>query len=197
MEFISISRDYISSEKVFKNLILSDVILTNTQKLDNKKNLIESSRESTIDSINTNSIITEELIKLNDDDKENNVIALESFSFGSTGNRLSQISGYQYILRYNLLEHIISIDNLYMYAPITVKSIAGAAGKNKGKDAMIEAFLNHEDKLPFLEDTKFYKNMKTNPKMFQTKTGKWCKPIDDIVDSYWILKTYFIKNKTN
>ena len=33
------------------------------------------------------------------------------------------------------------------------------------------------------------KEMKNNPEQFQSKSGKWLKPVDDLVDSYWVLQT--------
>ena len=111
--------------------------------------------------------------------------AIEGFSFGSTGNRLAQLSGYQFILRYKLAKVFGGLSNFWSFAPMTVKATAGKGNFNKEK--MMEAFLNSED--PLLAETKFFKALKSTPEEFQNKKGAWHKPIDDIVDSYWILKT--------
>jgi hypothetical protein len=197
LEFISIARESVGSNKVFEDLQYFGVKVNNTNILKNSNNLLESSRESTLDSIYLAQCSVQEILSvLPKNDTTQNIVAIESFSFGSTGNRLAQISGYQYVLRMNLLTNIINpshIENLWLFAPVTVKSTAGAAGKGKGKGDMINSFLNHEDPLPFLHKHPFYLELKNNPAIFQTKRGKWLKPIDDLIDAYWVLKTYFKK----
>ena len=117
-------------------------------------------------------------------------VGIEGFSFGSTGNRLAQISGYQWVLRYVLFNSgKLKPDNLHVYAPMTVKATAGKG--NFKKEQMIEAFLNSQD--PKVQATTFWKTMKSNPEYFQNKKGAWEKPIDDIIDSFWVLQT-LLKN---
>jgi hypothetical protein len=113
---------------------------------------------------------------------EEDHIAIEGFSFGSTGNRLAQISGYQWLLRYNLIEDCdISADQLWFFSPMTIKATAGKG--NFKKEDMIEAFINSDCQ------SEFANALRNDPAKFQTKKGVWLKPIDDIVDSYWIAKT--------
>ena len=114
----------------------------------------------------------------------NGPYAIEGFSFGSTGNRLAQLSGYQHVLRYKM-NKIFSNENLWIFAPMTVKATAGKGNFNKEK--MMEAFMNCED--PILLNSQFFKALKSRPEEFQNKKGAWVKPIDDIIDSYWVLKT--------
>ena len=52
---------------------------------------------------------------------------------------------------------------------------------------MIDAFIKSDD--TFLQSTGLYKTLNSNPSLFQTKKGDWLKPLDDVVDSYWVLKT--------
>jgi hypothetical protein len=197
LDFISIARQSVGSDKVFDDLQYFGVKVNNTNTLKNSSNLLESSRESTLDSINLAQKSVQEILGvLPKNNQTQNIVAIEGFSFGSTGNRLAQISGYQYVLRMNLLAHIVNpshIENMWIFAPATVKSTAGAAGKVKGKSDMIKSFLNHEDPLPFLHNHPFYLELKNNPATFQTKRGKWLKPVDDLIDAYWVLKTYFKK----
>jgi hypothetical protein len=130
-------------------------------------------------------------------DPNENIVAIEGFSFGSTGNRLAQLSGYQYVLRMHLLSKLISpvsIENMWIFAPATVKATAKAGGKGKGKLDMIQSFIEHEDKLPGLENNLFYQEICKNPETFQDKKGRFIKPVDDLIDSYFILKTYFKKS---
>jgi hypothetical protein len=115
---------------------------------------------------------------------------IEGFSFASTGNRLAQISGYQWVLRWELSK--ISEGNMWIFSPMTVKATAGKG--NYKKEQMIEAFIQSED--PILRSTGLWQALSTQPRLFQTKRGAWLKPIDDIVDSYWVLKTTEAHSKT-
>ena len=110
--------------------------------------------------------------------------AIEGFSFGSTSNRLAQLSGYQWLLRYRLIERLaIKVSHFYTFSPMTVKATAGKG--NLKKEGMIEAFIHSED--PLLCETNFWKAISSDPAQFQTKKGSWLSPIDDIVDSYWAI----------
>ena len=110
---------------------------------------------------------------------------IEGFSFASTGNRLAQISGYQWALRWELIKGGLSVDSFQVYSPMTVKAIAGKG--NFKKEEMIDAFIKSDD--TFLQSTGLHKTLNSNPSLFQTKKGDWLKPLDDVVDSYWVLKT--------
>jgi hypothetical protein len=110
---------------------------------------------------------------------------IEGFSFASTGNRLAQISGYQWALRWELIKGGLSIDSFQVYSPMTVKATAGKG--NFKKEEMIDAFINSDD--PCLVNNGLQKALKLHPSLFQNKKGAWLKPLDDIIDSYWVLKT--------
>lgn len=110
---------------------------------------------------------------------------IEGFSFGSTGNRLAQIAGYQWALRWEMRNIGMTSSNLWVFSPMTVKATAGKG--NFKKEQMIEAFVNSDD--PLLQDNPFWLALKNNPAQFQTKKGNWLKPIDDVIDSYWVLRT--------
>jgi hypothetical protein len=112
--------------------------------------------------------------------------AIEGFSFGSTGNRLAQISGYQWLLRHMISHnYVIGSEAMWVFAPMTVKATAGKG--NFKKEDMITAFLSSED--PALRETGLWKALTTEPASFQNKKGAWLKPIDDIIDAYWVLRT--------
>jgi hypothetical protein len=110
---------------------------------------------------------------------------IEGFSFASTGNRLAQISGYQWVLRWELHKMGMTSDKFWIFSPMTVKATAGKG--NFKKEEMIAAFINSED--PELQKTGLWKALKNQPSLFQTKRGAWVKPIDDLIDSWWVLKT--------
>ena len=80
-------------------------------------------------------------------------------------------------------------ENMWIFAPMTVKATAGKGNFNKEK--MLEAFMNCDD--PILLNSKFFQALKNTPEEFQNKKGAWVKPIDDIIDSYWVMKTLIKK----
>lgn len=110
---------------------------------------------------------------------------IEGFSFASTGNRLAQISGYQWALRWELKNIGMSTDKFWIFSPMTIKATAGKG--NFKKEQMIEAFINCKDS--DVQNTGLWKALNSNPEMFQTKRGIWCKPIDDIIDAFFVMKT--------
>ena len=157
----------------------------------------------TSDSITQANMLSDMCIDINQgkEDRSKNIAIFEGFSFGSKGNRLAQLSGYQYVARAKMIETLIVPTNLFVYAPQTVKSVAGAAKKGQGKTSMIQRFIEHEDKLPGLENHPFYiemcKNYDSKFRKDPTKrkpVGDWRKPIDDLIDAYWIVKTYLKKS---
>jgi hypothetical protein len=107
-------------------------------------------------------------------------MAFEGLSYGSTGDVVLQLGGYKYILM-DVLSSIIPLENMYTYAPITIKKTAGCSKKGTKKADMIEAFK--------LMPTEFSKYIRSNEEIFKTKNGNWIAHLDDIVDSYWALET--------
>lgn len=108
-------------------------------------------------------------------------IALEGFSYGSTGNSFIDIVQYNTFLR-SMLLNTYGADNIYIFQPSHVKKIAGKGNANK--HYMIKAFQN---------DVFDDKDLRLS------KLWQWCvdkdysekisKPIDDIVDAYFILQS--------
>jgi len=112
--------------------------------------------------------------------------ASEGLSYGSKGNVTLELSGAKYILLSTLYNH--KINKFFTYSPITLKATAGCSKKGLGKEAMIDAFTQEEPKNEFM-DTLIMDNS-----FFRKKTA-YIHTIDDIVDSYWCLKT--LSNKEN
>jgi len=111
-------------------------------------------------------------------------VAFEGHSFNSKGNSLLELVAYQFLLR-NMIHFSmgLSLDSMYFYSPITVKSFAGGA-KFKKKD-LLERFMECDDQV--LRQSPLYNYLRA--------LGDGClkrddviKPIDDLVDSYWIVK---------
>lgn len=114
-------------------------------------------------------------------------IASEGLSFSSKGDAGLNLAGYKAVLLTKLYEtYMGTITGLYTYPPITIKSIAGCAGKGKmkDKDAVISAFKQEKIKHRFRT---YLCNGKFNSKVHYMKC------VDDIVDSYFAVKTMLIK----
>ena len=113
--------------------------------------------------------------------RPNTRIVFEGLSFGSTGDATLQLSGYKYMLMDRLSKEV-PLENMYTYAPITIKKTAGCSKRGLGKNDMIDAFLE--------EDTKFGASVKSNLDLFKKKGGKnYIELLDDLVDAYWAVKT--------
>jgi hypothetical protein len=174
-----------------RNSGVNAIVLDNEAALPAKATIAQRERSSLVDAVMQVNAISREIIIHGGRDiagysNEETHLGIEGFSFGSKGNRLAQISGYQWLLRYVLYSDAgIVPANFYVYSPMTIKATAGKG--NFKKEDMINAFINSED--PQLQATGFWKSIKEDPSQFQTKRGVWLKPIDDIVDSYFVLKT--------
>ena len=136
-------------------------------------------RQKLTDAGNISSLIINVLKTFYDSDDIK--VGLEGFSYGSKGNSFIDIIQYNTFLRKELVK-TYNVDNLFVFQPSHVKKLAGKGNANK--HYMAEAFQND-----VLND----KNLR------KTKLWKWCqgkdfstkipKPIDDIVDAYFILKS--------
>jgi hypothetical protein len=115
------------------------------------------------------------------------LIAFEGLSYGSTGDVVLQLGGYKYILM-DVLSSVIPLENMFTYAPITIKKTAGCSKKGTTKADMIEAFK--------IMPTEFSKHLRDNEPSFKTKgtKGNWITHVDDLVDSFWALETLRDKN---
>jgi len=122
-------------------------------------------------------------------------IGIEGISFASPGNTKVQYAGYHYVLRL-LLTIVLPIkyDAVYVYAPNTVKKTAGKG--NFKKDQMIEAFINSD--AVELQNCPLRNGLIKTPELYQSPKAKhWMKPLDDIVDSYWTMKTLLNELENN
>lgn len=117
---------------------------------------------------------------------EETLIAFEGSSFASKGDAALQLAGYRYVLISRLLD-FFKLENIFTYAPLTIKSVAGCATKDKkGKDSMIEAFKNENI------DHKFCRVLRNSPEKLKLKIN-YIDGVDDCVDAYFVLKTLKIK----
>ena len=119
---------------------------------------------------------------------ENTKIALEGASYASKGNAVISIMTWKYILIYKL-SLLIPLENIFTFSPITIKSIAKCATKDKrGKGSMIAAFGEENINHPFCQI------IKNKPDSLKKKIN-YISCIDDLSDSFWVLKTLIIKEK--
>ena len=148
------------------------------------KDFLLREREKLTDGQNIADLISNILITLYGTDEHK--IALEGFSYGSKGNSFIDIVQYNTFLRKPLIDKY-SIENLSVYQPSHVKKLAGKGNANK--HYMAEAFQNDVLNDKSLRSTKLWKWCQG--KDFSTKIPK---PIDDIVDAYFILKALKASN---
>lgn len=119
---------------------------------------------------------------------KNTLIAIEGASFASKGNMVISLMTWKYLLIYKL-SLLISLENIFTYAPLSIKSVAGCSSKDKrGKDSMIKAFSEEQIDHPF------HTVIRDNPSQLKKKTN-FVSGIDDIVDSYYVVKTLRVKEK--
>lgn|SRR5574344_260716 len=161
-----------------ENFSFSLITLEHTKRSINLANMIIKDIQDFI-----NHIKTQEPINL--------YISSEGLSFGSIGDAALNLATYKGVLLAKLYENFNdNLKFLYTYSPITIKSIAGCAGKKDKalKAPMINAFINDD----FILNNKFKENLISG--ILTAKTN-YIPCVDDIVDSYWALKTMLIKEK--
>ena len=141
------------------------------------KDFLLREREKLTDGQNIADLISNILITLYG--IESHKIALEGFSYGSKGNSFIDIVQYNTFLR-NEIVNSWGVENISIYQPSHVKKLAGKGNANK--HYMVKAFQDdvHNDKN--LRNTNLWKW--TQGKDFSEKIPK---PIDDLVDAYFIL----------
>lgn len=116
-------------------------------------------------------------------------ITSEGLSFASTGNAALDLSGYKYTLLTTLYKR--GIRNIYTYSPISIKNIAGCSKKDQWtKTFMIDAIKKEEPYHKFIETLK-------NHEDDLKKKSAYVPCVDDLVDSYWAMRTFIEKDMKN
>lgn len=115
-------------------------------------------------------------------------VSYEGFSFASSGNVALQLGGYKYVLMEMWFNEGIAFENMYTYAPITIKKTAGCSKKGMKKKDMIDSFIKNA------EGNHLVNALRKDPTQFHKKTGTWIDHLDDFVDAYWAVETYKEKN---
>jgi len=107
-------------------------------------------------------------------------IGFEGLSYASSGDVVLQLGGYKYMLM-DILSEYTPLENMYTYSPMTIKKTAECSKKGMTKSDMIDKFKSL--------DNDFSKYLRDNEGLFKTRNGNWIVHLDDIVDSYYVLKT--------
>ena len=104
-------------------------------------------------------------------------VAIEGFSYGSKGAAYNDLIMYNSFLRKELLT-LTSADNILVFSPKHAKKLAGNG--NADKEYMINAFISNKLKDNLIEKTDLFKYC-------SSLDMKNLKPVDDLIDSYFIL----------
>jgi len=110
----------------------------------------------------------------------------EGLSFASDGNSSLDLATYKGVLLSKLYQNIT--ENIYTYAPISIKKVAGHSSKSEmeSKNPMIDAFVQEPIQ-------SVIKDMIKNGETIAKTNHIHC--IDDIADSYWCCKTMYKREK--
>ena len=116
-------------------------------------------------------------------------VCSEGLSYASKGDATLNLATYKGVLLSKIYEHYGDhLARLYTYSPITLKATAGCSSKEDRADKtkMIKKYIaqNNDIKLRLCLANGYMK-AKTN----------YIAGIDDLVDSYWALKTMMQKEK--
>ena len=110
------------------------------------------------------------------------IIGLEGFSYGSISSSTLDLALYNSFLRIKLLEEF-GEECLVIISPTEGKKTLSGKGNAK-KDDMIQAFIENRTKDEDIERCPLYQYCKNNELDYKN-----IKPIDDLVDSFGILKS--------
>lgn len=103
-------------------------------------------------------------------------VVLEGFSFNSKGSSYIDLVMYNSFLRKALTERF-GTENIVIVSPAEVKKFATGKG-NATKERMVEAFVESADLR--LSATSFHALLR------EDKELRGMKPVDDLVDAYWL-----------
>lgn len=141
-------------------------------------------RASELSKLITNKIM--DIIKEKSINISDAYIITEGLSFGSTGDAALDLSGYKYTMLTSLYD--LGVRHIFTYPPISIKSIAGCAKKGmSSKTKMIDAIKGENPNIHQLIKTIIMAEDKLK------KKTAFVDVIDDLVDSYWALKTFIAK----
>lgn len=123
-------------------------------------------------------LIVEEILRYMSGDS---VVALEGFAYASKGASFIDLIMFNSFLRKSVAD-AFGPERLLVIAPTEAKKHAGKG--NADKEYMIGAFVANRDSDPILPTTPLYSYIANI-----SPDWKNIKPLDDLVDAYWIMRT--------
>lgn len=108
-------------------------------------------------------------------------IAIEGFAYGSKGMSFIDLILFNSFLRKNIVE-LFGVENLVVISPKEAKKFAGNG--NADKEYMIGKFIKNSHNDEALNNSEFHRYMSNISIDYKN-----IKPVDDLVDAYWIMKT--------
>ena len=132
----------------------------------------------------SNLILSKILDEINNDGviKDEIEMGIEGFSYGSVSSSTIDLIMFQSFLRSDILQKFPFV-NLNIISPTECKKKLSGKG-NSNKEQMIKSFIENKLNDEKLTENNFWKYCVENNLDFKN-----CKPIDDLVDSYSILKS--------
>jgi hypothetical protein len=128
-------------------------------------------------------MIRELLLEQTEGELPHSTIAIEGYSYGSKGNSFIDLIAFNSTLR-NVLYRTLDGGKILVKSPSAVKTVAGKG--NLAKDKMIEAFIENKLGDPALEKSEFWIWCCKHRERILSSIPK---PIDDLVDSYWVCRS--------
>jgi hypothetical protein len=174
---------YNISEKDIEKIKNNGVHITTRKEERPKK--ISSSDKVRFDIINSNNLADLIINDIKEYINEKTIFIFEGSSFGSYGNMALQLTSWRYILVYKL-SLIMPLKNIYSYSPLTLKATAGCSKKGTKKGDMIESFIKNGP------NTEFRQSL-IDKKLFNGGGKNWIPIVDDLVDSYFCIETFKLK----
>lgn len=117
-------------------------------------------------------------------------VAMEGLSFSSNGNALIDISMATALLRRKIVDSVGN-ENFFVFSPTSIKKFAFKG--NAKKNELYESFCSVE--LPGKNTIKIKESLLNNKEEWVTPKGAVNKPIDDLIDSFWI--SIYLKSLLN
>jgi len=139
------------------------------------------------DITNSNNLANSIIDTLNPFINKNTKFIFEGSSFASRGNIALQLTAWRYILVYKL-SLVMSLDNIFSYSPQTLKATAHCSKKGMGKSDMIKVFIEEGP------EHEFRKHL-IKGELFNKGGKKWIEIVDDVIDSYYAVRTYMKKEE--
>jgi hypothetical protein len=157
-----------------KLLSLKDVDIIHFSRRKKNENYSVDQRQKIEDSHTLGKLIAENI------GSEKNKVGIEGYSYGSKGNSFIDLISFNSVMR-----HVLYTDTdseIFVRTPSQVKGLAGKGNANKSM--MYEYFCQNTTKDPNLEKSSFWKWC-----IEQKFVGEIPKPIDDLIDSYFISRS--------